>query len=66
MSGIPVFRDPKSGQNYVSMKDLRMKLNDTNVSNEDTKAAINSIVPVSGETASPFSVVEGGFELNAN
>ena len=36
------------------------------VVHEDTKAAINSIVPVSGETASPFSVVEGGFELNAN
>jgi hypothetical protein len=36
------------------------------VVHEDTKAAITSIVPVSGETASPFAVVEGGFELNAN
>ncbi len=36
------------------------------VTHEDTKAAITSIVPVSGEAASPFSVVEGGFELNAN
>jgi len=32
----------------------------------DTKTAITSVVPVSGEAPSPFSAVEGGFELNAN
>jgi hypothetical protein len=34
------------------------------VTHQDTKTAITSFVPVSSEP-SPFSVVEGGFELNA-
>ena len=32
----------------------------------DTKTAITSVVPVSGEAPSPFSAVEGGFDINAN
>ena len=36
------------------------------VAHEDTKKAITSVVSVSGEAPSPFSVVEGGFDINAN
>ena len=36
------------------------------MSHEDTMTAITSVVPVSSEAASPFSVVEGGFDINAN
>ena len=36
------------------------------VTHEDTKKAITSVVSVSGEAPSPFSAVEGGFDINAN
>ena len=36
------------------------------VTHEDTKTAITSVVPISSEAPSPFTAVEGGFELNAN
>jgi hypothetical protein len=36
------------------------------VTHEDTKRAMTSVVSVSGEAPSPFSAVEGGFDINAN
>jgi hypothetical protein len=36
------------------------------VVHEDTKKAITSVISVSSEPASPFTSVEGGFDINAN
>lgn len=45
--------------------DMGIKVSDM-VTHEDTMTAISSVVSTSSEAPSPFSAVEGGFELNAN
>ena len=45
--------------------DMEIKVSDM-VTHEDTMTAISSVVSTSSEAPSPFSAVEGGFELNAN